>query len=154
VTDLPQTADGERAMELRPSKGRTILLLIISVGFAAAGLVMRRSGDPAAVAAGTAGAVFFGLGIPVALRNLLDRRPYLTINDEGIFYRFFPKCVPWDDIVSVRLLRQGSREFVCLHLNHVESYMSPRSQRLLTMLGSRTRSCRWRSPVWMSARPT
>jgi len=81
------------------------------------------------------GLCFFGMGIPLGLFNLLDIRPEMIINDDGIFnrqsYGIFNNSknkgfVKWDSIKDVYLKEYQSRspqgittakqKYICLNL--------------------------------------
>lgn len=67
---------------------------------------------------------FFGLGIPISIKLLLDRRPKLLINDRGISDRRFPfGTIPWEHIESVSLKAIQQQHFLCLHLKNESTYV-------------------------------
>jgi hypothetical protein len=58
---------------------------------------------------------FFGLGIPVGLVNLFDRRPQIIINETGIFDRSaYKDFVNWDIIEHAYWNTTYNERFVCL----------------------------------------
>jgi hypothetical protein len=58
---------------------------------------------------------FFGLGYPIGLFNLLDRRPQVIINEIGIFDRMmFADFIPWEVIQDAYLLSISRQKFICL----------------------------------------
>lgn len=81
---------------------------------------------------------FFGLGIPLGLFSLLDRRPELVLSEDGIFdrlsYGIFDKrqdkgCISWNSIKSadVKVYNNSSRgiptskqKFICIEVNDEE----------------------------------
>jgi hypothetical protein len=66
------------------------------------------------------GLCFFGLGIPLGLYNLFDRRPEIIINGEGIFDRQTIKnFLDWDFIENVyvkdmRVSALSKQKFLCV----------------------------------------
>ncbi len=58
---------------------------------------------------------FFGLGYPVGLFHLLDRRPQIIINQIGIFDRTtYKDLINWDVIQDAYLIDIHGQKFVCL----------------------------------------
>ncbi|MFN0292662.1 STM3941 family protein [Pedobacter helvus] len=61
---------------------------------------------------------FFGLGIPVGLFQLLDRRPQVIINENGIWDRTTKQdVIKWEQIESAYPLDIYKQKFVCLVLD-------------------------------------
>jgi hypothetical protein len=59
--------------------------------------------------------LFFGLGIPVGLFHLLDRRPQIIINELGIFDRTtHHEFINWTLIEDAYLTQVHGQKFVCL----------------------------------------
>jgi hypothetical protein len=98
---------------------------------------------------------FFGLGIPLGLFNLLDRRPEMILNQDGIFdrqsYGVFNKrkdrgFVRWDSITNAYLkeyqprtpqgLPTSKQKYVCLSLKEsAKNHISKSSIKLSKFLG-------------------
>ncbi|HEY5825124.1 MAG TPA: STM3941 family protein, partial [Cyclobacteriaceae bacterium] len=58
---------------------------------------------------------FFGLGYPVGLFHLLDRRPQIIINEIGIFDRTtYTDFINWDVIQDAYLIDIRGQKFICL----------------------------------------
>lgn len=58
---------------------------------------------------------FFGLGIPVSLFNLFDRRPQIILDEVGVFDRTtFKNVIPWDVIRDAYMLNINQTKFICL----------------------------------------
>ncbi|MEX2231421.1 MAG: STM3941 family protein [Cyclobacteriaceae bacterium] len=58
---------------------------------------------------------FFGLGYPVGLFHLLDRRPQIIINEIGIFDRTtYKDFINWDVIQDAYPMDIHGQKFVCL----------------------------------------
>jgi hypothetical protein len=58
---------------------------------------------------------FFGLGYPIGLFQLLDRRPQLIINEIGIFDRMIHKdFINWEIIQDAYLAEVHNQKFICL----------------------------------------
>lgn len=62
--------------------------------------------------------IFFGLGYPIALYHLLDRRPQIVINEIGIFDRSTHKdFINWEIIQNAYLAEVHGQKFICLEVN-------------------------------------
>jgi hypothetical protein len=58
---------------------------------------------------------FFGLGYPIGLFHLLDRRPQIIINEIGIFDRTtYKDFINWDVIQDAYPIDISGQKFVCL----------------------------------------
>jgi len=58
---------------------------------------------------------FFGLGIPISLFQLLDRRPQIIVNDVGVFDRMMHhEFINWEIIQDVYLVEVNKQTFICL----------------------------------------
>jgi hypothetical protein len=61
---------------------------------------------------------FFGLGLPISIFNLLDRRPQIIINEIGVFDRTaYNDLVNWELIRDVYTREVNGQPFVCLVLD-------------------------------------
>lgn len=59
--------------------------------------------------------IFFGLGYPVGLFQLFDRRPQIIINEIGIFDRMIHKdFINWEIIQDAYLAEMHGQKFICL----------------------------------------
>jgi hypothetical protein len=105
----------EEQLELRPSKQRWILIFLGSAGFVAAGVWMIRTGGPVRSAPfgdatfwGWFCVVFFGLGVPVSLLNLITTRGDVLLTPDGFSFGWWRRrVVPWDDVVMFGTRRLG-----------------------------------------------
>jgi hypothetical protein len=58
---------------------------------------------------------FFGMGIPIGLFQLLDRRPQIIVNDIGIFDRTAHKdFINWEIIQDAYIAKVQQETFICL----------------------------------------
>ena len=58
---------------------------------------------------------FFGLGYPIGLFHLFDRRPQIIINEIGIFDRTtYKDFINWDVIQGAYLIGISRQKFICL----------------------------------------
>jgi len=58
---------------------------------------------------------FFGLGYPVSLYHLFDRRPQVIINELGIFDRStYTGFINWEVIRDAYALHNDEQKFICL----------------------------------------
>ncbi|OGX85821.1 hypothetical protein BEN48_14040 [Hymenobacter glacialis] len=61
---------------------------------------------------------FFGLGIPVGLYQIFDRRPQIIINETGIWDRTTKQdLIKWEQIEDAYPLDIYKQKFVCLDLD-------------------------------------
>lgn len=61
---------------------------------------------------------FFGLGYPVGLFHLFDRRPQIIINEVGIFDRTaYQKFINWDVIWGAYPIAISGQKFICLEVD-------------------------------------
>ncbi|GAB3312488.1 STM3941 family protein [Hymenobacter humi] len=64
--------------------------------------------------------VFFGLGFPVGIYQLLDRRPQIIINEFGIFDRTtHHEFINWEIIQDVYLAQVHKQHIICLIVDEV-----------------------------------
>src|SRR5918993_5324854 len=104
------------------SRWKAIKLLAVCSLFVAAGFFILSAGKASPLGAWlTIG--FFGLGIPVSLFQLLDRRPQIIVNEIGIFDRTAHKdFINWEIIQDAYLSEVYGQKFVCLV---VEQHFEP-----------------------------
>jgi hypothetical protein len=61
---------------------------------------------------------FFGLGYPIGLFHLFDRRPQIIINELGIFDRTtYEKFINWEVIWGAYPLKISGEKFICLEVD-------------------------------------
>lgn len=61
--------------------------------------------------------LFFGLGLPISIFNLLDRRPQISINKDGVYDRSSREDrIPWNLIQNAYVRKVHNQSFVCLEL--------------------------------------
>jgi hypothetical protein len=61
---------------------------------------------------------FFGLGYPVGLFHLFDRRPQIIINEVGIFDRTaYEKFINWEVIWGAYVISISGQKFICLKVD-------------------------------------
>jgi hypothetical protein len=61
---------------------------------------------------------FFGLGYPIGLFHLFDRRPQIIINELGIFDRTtYQKFINWEVIWGAYPLTISGEKFICLEVD-------------------------------------
>lgn len=120
------------------ARGRYAWLLVLSSAFVALGavIVLRKPGLEAYLIGG-ASIVFFGAGVVLFAFQLIDRRPRLILDDEGLYDRTLGVgTIPWRDIAGAHLLSMRGHAFVCLQLRNPEhwlSKLSPRQRRLVAL---------------------
>lgn len=118
---------------IRTSRIKAVLLTLVSIAFVAGGVfILLSSNDRAASrrgvsakAAGWGAIVLFGGCSVVGFMQVLDSRPRLVIDDEGVFDRTL-RCgkIPWTDMMGARLQIIGSQPFICLELRDEERHLA------------------------------
>lgn len=135
------------------SKWKGIKLILLSLPFVLYGIWNLNQGNPdTSVWIDWLSISFFGLGIPLGIFNLFDRRPELILNEEGIFdrmaYGIFNKQtnagnVKWESINEAYLLVHknnyrglplSDQKFICLNLKKHDS--RKRKSKLAKAFGS------------------
>jgi hypothetical protein len=96
------------------SPWKAIKLLVGCSLFIAAGFFILSAGKANPVMAWlTIG--FFGLGVPIGLYQLLDRRPQIIVNEIGIFDRTAHKdFINWEIIQDAYIVKVQQETFICL----------------------------------------
>jgi len=120
------------------SKSTYILLLIVSLIFVAIGILTLIVID------GLAGffiTLFFSFSIFFSIKQILDKRPRLVLDQEGITDRILNVGkILWTDIVSVDLKSMGTNKFISLYMYKEinEKYLSkiPNLKRKLIKLNT------------------
>lgn len=103
---------------------KSALALIGALSFVAAGafIVLCESGL-AAFLVGGAAIVFFGACAVICAFQLIDRRPRLSLDDDGLFDGTLGVgVIPWRDIADAQLHSVGKDHFVCLRLRDPERW--------------------------------
>ena len=101
-------------IKLYKSPWRAIKLILLCSIFVAFGLWgIMKSNMPSWIAWFNIG--FFGLGYPVGLKHLFDRRPQIIINEIGIFDRTTHKdFINWEIIKDAYPINISGQKFICL----------------------------------------
>lgn len=110
----------------KPLKGLKIFALTIP--FVVIGIWMIKSEPMGSTnyIMGWLGTCFFGLGIPVGLFQIFDRRPQIIITENGIWDRTTKQDeVKWEQIVEAYPLDIYKQKFVCLVVD--DTYLMKKS---------------------------
>jgi hypothetical protein len=101
-------------IKLYKSPWRAIKLILLCSPFVLGGMFMLSQEDaPKWIAWMCVG--FFGLGYPVALFHLFDRRPQIIINEVGIFDRMaYADFINWEVIRDAYIMGVHGQKFICL----------------------------------------
>lgn len=100
--------------KLYKSRRKAIKLLVLSSLFVAAGIFILSAGKASPVMAWLT-IIFFGLGIPLALFQLFDRRPQIIVSEIGIFDRTAHKdFINWEIIKDAYIVKVQQESFICL----------------------------------------
>ncbi len=109
-------------IEIKTSRIKYILLLMITIGFVAGGIFILMNNGPVWV--GWMSIVFFGSGIPLFIWQIADSRPRLIIDDEGVNDRTLGVGkILWKDIDGAYLKSIQNNDFICLQLNNTKKYL-------------------------------
>jgi hypothetical protein len=101
-----------------------MLFLALAVGFTASGIVMIVTAKGSDQAAGWACTLFFGAGIPLFIKQLVDTRARLVIDNAGVFDRTLGiGVIPWHEITGAYLRSIASSDFICLELRDPERFL-------------------------------
>ena len=96
------------------SPWKAIKLLVVCSLFVAAGIFILTAGKASPVMAWLT-IIFFGLGIPLGLFQLLDRRPQIIVNEIGLFDRTAHKdFINWEIIKDAYIVKVQQETFICL----------------------------------------
>jgi|GEM_PF-836281 len=111
------------SVEIRNSFIKYTLLLMVSMAFVAGGALIVWKGEAPLV--GWASILFFGAGVLVFAWQLLDTRPRLVINEQGINDRTLGiGILPWSEIAGAYVHSINNIDFICLILRNPEEYRS------------------------------
>ena len=130
-------------IKLYKSKWKNLGLFLGSSLFVSGGFhfILSEDSDTFKIVMGWISILFFGLGIPMSLFNILDWRPQIIINELGILDRTVTKeFINWNAIESVYLLDTGVK-FISITLKpgvdlaHAQSRFSRRVSSLNKSLG-------------------
>ena len=109
--------------EIRSSRLQYSLYLVGAIGFVAGSVFILLNDGPAWVA--WMGIVFFGAGMPLFVWQIIDRRPRLLMDDEGVLDRTLGLGkIPWKDIDGAFLKSIRGNDFVCLELKDADKYLN------------------------------
>ncbi|WP_394539830.1 hypothetical protein PRJ39_04295 [Lysobacter enzymogenes] len=120
------------------ARGRYLALLLGALAFVAIGaFIVLRHPSLEGFLIGGASIVFFGGGAVLFAFQLLDRRPRLVLDDEGLTDRTLGVgTIPWRDIAGAQLRTVRGHAFVCLQLRNPEQWsarLSARQRRLAAL---------------------
>ncbi|GAB2847159.1 STM3941 family protein [Hymenobacter ruber] len=99
---------------LYKSRWKALKLLLGCAAFVGLGCFMLGQADAPRLVAWPS-IVFFGLGIPVSMFQLLDRRPQIIVNEFGVFDRTtHHEFINWEIIRDLYLVETNGQPFICL----------------------------------------
>jgi hypothetical protein len=104
-------------IKLYKSPWKAIKLILLCSIFVVGGYLILTSDDsPKWI--GWFNIFFFGLGYPVGLFHLLDRRPQIIISTVGIFDRTtYDKFINWEVIWGAYAIKISGEKFICLEVD-------------------------------------
>ncbi len=99
---------------LYKSRRKAVKLLLPSSLFVVAGVFLLNQPNTSKFMAWSC-ILFFGMGIPLGLFQILDRRPQIIINELGIFDRTIHKdFINWEIIHDAYMISVHKQKFICL----------------------------------------
>ena len=111
--------------EFYASPRRLVLLLLVCLAFVLVGAGLLVSDDSGGRMTGLASVLFFGVGVGVAAKQLLDRRPRLVLDAHGVTDRTLGVGrIAWSDVRAAHLVRIGRNPFIALTLRDPEVYLA------------------------------
>jgi hypothetical protein len=113
-------------IKLYKSRWKAIKLLALTLPFVAIGLWMATKNPNKCTdqIAGWFNVCFFGMGLPIGLFNLFDRRPKIIITETGIWDRSFKQAeIKWEDIESAYPFTVSKQKFIGLTPPEVEEFL-------------------------------
>jgi hypothetical protein len=112
-------------MELKNSRLKYLLLLFLSCGIVAVGIFILAHAKPGEKWIGWMGIIFSGLGIPIILWQLIDSRPRIVLNENGILDRTLGVgLIPWAEIAGAYIVSIWSNDFICLRLHNPNMWVN------------------------------
>jgi hypothetical protein len=110
---------------VKNSVGKYILYGLLSLVFVAGGIFILSVGkDLKSTIIGWSCIIFFGFGLLVFLRQILDTRPRIVIDENGIFDRTLGiGVIDWQDIEQAYLNSIFGNDFISLILRDNEKYL-------------------------------
>ncbi|MHC1743251.1 MAG: STM3941 family protein [Syntrophobacteraceae bacterium] len=106
---------------IKSSRWKYFLLLLLSVAFVAAGVLLVLVSPAKWV--GWMNIVFFGACAAVFIWQILDSRPRLTIDESGVNDRTLGLgTIPWEDIEEAYVQSISGNDFICLRLRNADAY--------------------------------
>ncbi|WP_152670134.1 STM3941 family protein [Lysobacter capsici] len=119
------------------SRGLYLLMLIGALAFVVAGVFIVRQEPGANALVGWSSILFFGGCALVFVRQLLDSRPRIVLDQRGVFDRTLGiGVIPWRDIVGAELKSMQRNHFICLELRNPEHWigkLSPTQRKLVAL---------------------
>lgn len=124
---------------IHSSRLKYAALLALALVFVLGGVLMVARGKPDDHWVGWLGIAFFGAGIPIFLRQIVDSRPRLVLDEQGIFDRTLGVgVIPWTEITGATLRAVHFNHFICLEVRDPQRWTSQRSfLKRLFALGNR-----------------
>ena len=133
-------------IQLYSSKKKAALLLLGSLVFVAGGMWMvlnpsptRRYSETFVFCMGIIAILFFGMGIFVAIWQLIKDRLALTINEKGLIinHRFGQTVIDWDEIKGFSEYNLNRQKFVVIQLKkndyHIKKETSSFKKRIMKL---------------------
>lgn len=153
-------------IEIPVNKKKIGLYLLVSIAFVAAGIWFVVAAptsaeddlfsDPMVVKGfGWAAIVLFGFGIYIFTKKLLDKKPGLVINPEGLSYYYSmgkTTVVRWEDIIRFDVYEVSRQKMIMVQVKNPQEHLKSRTSALLRKLAEGNISM-YGTPVVIAANP-
>lgn len=117
-------------IEIKFSRTKLILLFLLALIFVVGGIfILFTAKDLRGKIIGWSAIIFFGFGLIVFLKQLLNTKPRIILDDEGIEDKSLGiGKILWDDIEAAYPNNIISNKFISLKLKNVEKYLQKTSK--------------------------
>ncbi|MFC7679632.1 STM3941 family protein [Paenibacillus sp. GCM10028914] len=107
----------------------SVIFVLLGIAITYFGLT-EDDGSMAIVAIGVLCTIFFGFGLIYFISRLVNKRPSLIVNDEGITDQssyIQAGVIKWEDIKEIKLYSMMNQRMIGIILYHPENFMSKQS---------------------------
>lgn len=110
------------------ARGRFVSLLVMDIVLLIASLFLLAQPQVRATPSawlGRLATLLLAVGVPVLLWQVLDSRPYLIVDERGVWYRPFGLgFIPWQSITDIVLKPVIGTTIICLELDRPEQWLA------------------------------
>jgi len=110
------------------ARGRYAALLVMDVVLLSASLLLLAQPQVRATPSALLGrlaTLLLAVSAPVLLWQVLDRRPYLIVDEQGVSYRPFGLgLIPWQSIIDIHIKSVVGTTIIYLEIDHPEEWLA------------------------------